>query len=527
MSIAVRAALSSDKSELVLVTCVTMSQLELLNFAALTAHALLLAFSAAVAGVLTNLFAWTVLQALISSVSQVKYALRRWRTLVFSFGSKLRNWLYSVRHKKFTSAVIPFPNSQIVKNTNHSNIKLVVIIPGTWAAPNYRWERWNCYKVSLELAGIEVYCLQWRSQNSEDCRLDAAKVLAEWLRAKDLPDRSVGLIGHSYGGQVAAMVSSEKSVARVVTIAAPFITSFKLSNAQIAAGAQAHFGRLFLRSLAALTAIALICYFSRFGSAIIAEGPAKIFYYCFFTTAVLYALFMITTVVRFKRLIRSQKDFPETVQDAAKIATIRIARDEILDEMISASGQAEATPVPNENFLHQNSLTRSNLLKWARPFFLFCWVAEIIRLANWPGDRPDHTPGVEWSMVFGVGYLIIYFSAAWLFSTISLNVRGIRNLLVDLFSLVSYKSVLRHNRRAFVGWIAGVETHKIDLYAINIEGHIKGCNLPTIIAVNLVKPKQLFASGVHSICIEKPSVVTAALHALCGEGQTPSSWVHK
>jgi pimeloyl-ACP methyl ester carboxylesterase len=102
----------------------------------------------------------------------------------------------------------------------------VVLVHGTYA----RRARWTSpqgeftKRLTEAIGPCNVSRLLWSGDNSHRQRLDAARVMSEWIQNQTVSH--IYLVGHSHGGTIAAMAATSSHDARVsvITLSAPFIS---------------------------------------------------------------------------------------------------------------------------------------------------------------------------------------------------------------------------------------------------------------------------------------------------------------
>ena len=326
-------------------------------------------FAAASLGAVSTLVTWLVLQAARAVASQVGSAATHLRAIAFSSFSNIQNKLYSLFWGRICPGLVCLGGTA---QRGGEIRQTAVFIPGTWSGGNYKWGRWKEYADPMVRAGITVYGLRWHSPNRQDSRSQTASLLRAWLDKQGLPPKSVLMVGHSFGGHVAALVADHYSVGHVATIAAPFVTTRRLTNPELAGVAQALVGRwlLWLVTSLAITSIAIATRFKEWLPGWAAEGIGN----RILVSAVLPALILFWYAGSIIKCGMQGNIAPTEFPMDTTVAAFRIRGDEILDEMIDLASNPRAATASSESFLKQRAI-RVNLIQALVQAFVYLLLA--------------------------------------------------------------------------------------------------------------------------------------------------------
>ncbi len=479
-------------------------------------------FLAAGGGVFLIWSAKLLLSVLISIPDQFVHAFKHRRAILFSLGSRLRNIAYRHIGQEMEAASVRLLSeiSSGQSSQSHGRLRTALIIPGTWSGPKYAWARWDQCRKGLESAGLTVYGMCWESGNKQQSRIVAAENVRKWLDEARSPVNSVVLIGHSYGGQVAAMAANHPAVERAVTIAAPFVSLRRLTIEEIASGGMAIFSRFVLLIIVfhgLLVSARHTGLDALWPTTSLSPGQAVTIA---FTLAFLD--FCRTVVGIFRASSRGQLIVDEPPASRTVIA-LRVDEDEILDEMLDASLNAGVEPGNSPAFVEQKSLRREQFREWSRPLYVWCVVLELIWLAvTTEGKALWMESFLQYGLaavVRGFFYVIAFTVLLACASYISKVARDTYALMRDLFGLVDYCALLRFNRRKVVAWIAGLTSYELLVYGASIEAsHGPRCEQRRINMPNgrwtLLDGKRSLMNGRHSKAIADATMAKAVLDAL-------------
>lgn len=474
---------------------------------------------------------WSVkllLSALFSIPDQFIYAFKHRRAILFSVGSQFRNFAYRRTGQEMAEASIRLlsetPCGQSLQS--HDRLRTALIIPGTWSGPKYDWGRWDQCRKRLESAGLTVYGLCWESGNKQLSRSVAAGNIRKWLHEAKFPLNTVALIGHSYGGLVAAMAANHPAVERAVTIAAPFVSLRKLTIEEIGSGGMAVFSRFVLLIVVFFGLLASAPYtgldalwptisWSTWESVTIAVGVA--------------VLDFVRTVAGIVGAWSRWRLIADEPPAARRVIALRVGEDEILDEMLDASANAAVEPGSSLAFVKQESLRREQFRKWSLPLYVWCVVLELIWLA---ATTKGKALWVESVMLYGLGAVLrgFFYVTAFVIllacaRSISKAALDVHALMRDLLGLVDYAALLRFNRRKMVARLAGLTSYELLVHGASIEAsHGPGCEQRRVDMPNgrwtLRDGRRSLMNGRHSKAIEDATMAKAVLDAL---GLAPTS----
>lgn len=474
---------------------------------------------------------WSVkllLSALFSIPDQCMYVFKHRRAILFSAGSRFRNFAYRRTGQEMEATSIRLLSERSCGQSfqSHERLRTALIIPGTWSGPRYDWARWDQCRKGLESAGLTVYGLCWESGNKQLSRSVAAENVRKWLDEAKFPLNTVVLIGHSYGGQVAAMAADHPAVERAVTIAAPFVSLRKLTIEEIASGGMAVFSRFVLLIIVFFGLLASAPYtgldalwptisWSTWESVTIAVGVA--------------VLDFVRTVVGIVGAWSRWRPIADELPAARRVIALRVDEDEILDEMLDASVSAGVEPGSSPTFVEQKSLRREQFRKWSLPLYVWCVVLELIWLV---ATTKGKALSMESVLLYGLTaflrgffYVIAFIILLACARSISKMARDIHALMRDLLGLVDYAALLRFNRRKVVARIAGLTSHELLVHGASIEAsHGPGCEQRRVHMPNgrwtLRDGRRSLMNGRHSKAIEDATMAKAVLDAL-GLASTP------
>ncbi|WP_447920070.1 hypothetical protein [Achromobacter aegrifaciens] len=481
------------------------------------------AYFAAGGGVLLALSVKLLASAIISIPGQFLYAFKHRRAITFSIGSRIRNFAYGRSNEGMEVASVRLLSKTSSGQPAQSGgrIRTALIIPGTWSGPKYAWARWDQCRKGLEAAGVTVYGLCWESGNNELSRVVAAENVSKWLDEAKFPVGSVALIGHSYGGQVAAMAADHSAVERAVTIAAPFVFLRRLNKDEIASGAMAVLSRFVL-----LTSMLFGLLISAPHTGLDVLWPTISWNTCESVgIAIVLAGFGYgSTIAGVLGAMWRRQLIVDLPPNSRTVMALRVDKEEILDEMLDASLNACVEPGSSPAFVEQKSLRREQVKKWFLPLYVWCAVLELIWLAMATDGKALPMESLRQyglaAALRGFFYVISFTFLLACASSTSKMARDTHALMRDLLGLVDHAALVRFNRRKVVAWIAGLTSHEMLVYDASIEAsHGLECEQRRINMPNerwtLRDGRRSLLNGRHSKAIEDSTMTDAVLAALC------------
>lgn len=429
-------------------------------------------------------------------------------SLIFSVVGIYRNYFH---HTDTLLKVIPF-------DAAHTSPSRVVIIPGTWSHWRYQWKRWQEYTKGLQRCNYEVYKFRWYASNSENSRQKAAKFLREWLDNECDGVGNVVLIGHSYGGIVAAQVGDHHLVSDVITLAAPFISTSALQDEQKASGALALFTRAFLLPTIIWLVYSASNIYREHGIIGITRSYPDLDIYACFAGAGSFVAYCIYVIVRlFLANSRPALDvpLPAPAANGASVICVQVEGDTIVNELEKFASSPFAQAEVSQSFLRQASIQPRALRKWALPYYIACVLvltvvyafpqaATIFEvLAN---NKANHTL----QALLGYFVFIVYIIFIRTFAEALPALRDIKDLLIDLSKMVDWDAMAQDNRRALICVLAGLPLRARLVHSVDIRADLPDA---TIWKVDL--PNSPTGLHKHSDVIGDEAVTLRVIDWLC------------
>lgn len=432
------------------------------------------------------------------------------KAVTFSLVSFFRNLLYI---KKIPLEINPH-------DTGNASPFRVVIIPGTWSPRQYDWSRWQNYFDNLEKCGYAVYKFQWHASNSESARREAVMFLRDWLSKECNGVQQVVLIGHSYGGHVAALAGENPLVSDVITLAAPFVSTSKLGNEQIAAGALALFTRAFLFPTIIWLTYTIYMIYSASGIVGITEPKTGWDAYAFFAGIGSFLFYSGSVVVRLLQSIDKPLmniSLPNPGNNGASVFCVQVKGDPIVEQLVDAARSDFSQAKSSIAFMKQNAIQFPAIKKWAIPYYFLCviFVAHVYAfpevstifeiLDNY--KKNITLQALQGCFVFFV-YALLIRALVSVFPVSAL--KDIKNLLSDLSQLVDWDAMTRDNRRSVICLLAGLPLHARLVHSVHICANIPEA---TILEVEL--PESRTSWHRHSDVVGNEHVTSKVTDLLC------------
>jgi hypothetical protein len=439
------------------------------------------------------------------------------RAVFISAGSIFRNGLYEKN--------VPF---KIIAHDHGTSLPFrVVIIPGSWSTERYNWNRWGKYIESLQKCGSSVYKFQWHASNDEKSRSEAACYLRKWLNHDCEGVQKVVLIGHSYGGHVAALVRDHPLVSDVVTLASPFISTEKLNDEQIASNALALFTRAFLiPTLIWLGYTGYIIYSTRGIIGIIQPNPNWDSFVTFIGIASfsMYCLFVFLRLFWAGKQPAMEVSIPTQTVHCASMICVQVNGDLIVEQIESSANSIFSRAKESRAFLTQSAILPHGFKKWAAPYYFLCviFTAHIYAF-------PEVATIFEVLKNYNQNRTLLALQGYFVFILYVLLVRAlakacplaqeIKILLDNLSNLVDWDAMVRDNRRSVICILAGLPLHTRFVHSFHIRADISGAK---IWKVDL--PKSCTGLHKHSDVIENDDMRCKIIRDLCSRlGQATSA----
>jgi pimeloyl-ACP methyl ester carboxylesterase len=363
----------------------------------------------------------------------------------------------------------------IVLHESASAKHCVVIVPGTWSTIGYDWKRWNHHLTLLSQKNFYVVGLRWSAANSESGRAAAAASLKQWMEANAARFDTYSLIGHSYGGLVAALAASDPKVTGVVTIATPFISTEQLSNEHVAGSALAVFSR-------AIWLATLSLPINRAGHA-----SAR------FVTVFAIYLFWV-----FARLIWADRAKPTwapaiPLAVGQKLRSFQVKADSIVDQLHNAAQSDLLQPQTAPAFLKQSCLTRQAFSRWFGAFFVFCLIADMAA-ERW---FPNLTSDVVQRALAGAVLYVLFVGVLGALAVWLKPLRELRDLSIAVVRLVSWDAITLDNRRYIISRLAGLNGYERWIRHIEISEAPPGATLTWTTLASNAKDVQAHTTSVE------------------------------
>lgn len=393
----------------------------------------------------------------------------------------------------------------------------VVIIPGTWSHKRYDWDRWQKYIAKLQQCGYAIYKFQWHASNSEKSRQEAVQFLREWLDKECEGAQKVVLIGHSYGGHVAALTGDHHLVSDVVTLAAPFISTGELREEQIAHNALALFTRAFLFPTVIWLTYTAYMYFSYGINGINEPKPGSDTYVLFagIGSFIIYAFYV---VVRLLRAIASPSikvSIPNPAANGASVICVQVKGDAIVEQLESSASSNFSQAKSSLSFMTQEAIQPRAIRRWAVPYYFLCvlFLAHVFAFPHAASIfevlttyKDNHTlQALQGYFVFIV-YVLLIRTLAKTFPV----VHEIKKLLAGLSQLVDWEALARDNRRSVICLLAGLPLHARLVQSVDIRANLPGASI-----WNVDLLKSYTSLHKHSDVIKDDDVTSKVIGSLC------------
>lgn len=363
-----------------------------------------------------------------------------------------------------------------------------------------------------------MFTFQWHASNSEYARRHAVAFLRQWLDQHGDGVREVLLVGHSYGGQVAALASDHRLVKRVVTLAAPFVTTAKLGDPYIASVAAALFTRIYL--LPALLWLAYIIHglATRGIHGLMAEN-APLDGYLRYAGIGLFAACVVYVVVKLVRLAKRNTpltQLPDPATSATSVTCVQVNGDAVVEQLCRGAHSEFTQVEPAEGFLLQEALRQPGFKTWGLPYLVLCLLfAGLVTVfhAAFSLTAALYAHRDNYTMVAGQGafvFILYYFGIALLARWFA-GPRRIRTLLTSLSEMVDWEALSLDNRRMVVFRLAGLAASERFVHAVSIADTF--ANVPVL---RMELPARCFFPGLrkHSDIVSDPSVTRQVMAAL-------------
>jgi pimeloyl-ACP methyl ester carboxylesterase len=448
----------------------------------------------AMLGIVGALLLGVLAGVLYGTLDFLRYLRAHWAAAFFSGGSLAGN----ISHRWLS----PLENCRLLAGQGSAN-RIAIIIPGTYSLSSYEWERWSYFVEGLKKRNYKIFGFQWNSVNSELNRCDAADWLKNWLTANAPGAERCLLIGHSYGGQVAALCAQHPEVTDVVGVASPYVMTKSLSPEQIAHVALA----IFTKSVFVGLFTMLVVWYCIAQWSIDLPNPVSLGSAAF----VMYILLWIFLILR-HRLAKSTANRGLPV-DGAPVFCLQVHGDIIVDQLVAASQSKFAQPQAAPDFLQQRVLHSHQFKRVFWFFYSVCLTASVCL-----GVAGIYSPELQlfssinkpiW-LQLALGAALFYLSLALLSlaSKFWSSIIPTQKRLLEIVRLVSWQAVVVDNRRLIVCLLAGIHPLERLLYAIEISKSLPNF-IPLTAAIEDIR-----SGARHSKAINDARVASIVFDAL-------------